>query len=352
MKNNMSQDDIKSSQLKRIQIRSFVKGGNHGQYFQALGLKELILGIAPNSVVSHLDYNNHIVRELKSQLISGHFPKYISMRYYWDKNFIFSKISSANDLTIYGSDTIWMRDHPVAPNDLVFFGENDSSRRIAYAPSVASRSYNKDIKKISEYIQKFDWIGVRDKNTLDFVYNHTGVKSDYVIDPCFFIADKLFLKYPRMSYLSIYSPDCNNILKCFLSAAETGKFRDSFSDVLNLGYYPRSMFLTSIFNQIEDPKKIIDKVAQSKLLLTSTFHGVMIALMTKTPFIAIPSDILNSRLDSPILNTFSKKRLVSLDKLRIISKSEIQELFDSSDINTNNIKNYINSSKELIANNI
>jgi hypothetical protein len=348
----MVQDDIKLSQLKRIQIRSFVKGGNHGQYFQALGLKELILSITPNSIVSHLDYNNHIAREVKSQVISGHFPKYISMRYYWGKNFIFSKMSSANDLTIYGSDTIWMRDHPIAPNDLVFFGENDSSRRIAYAPSVASRSYNKDSKKISEYIQKFDWIGVRDKNTFDFVYNHTGVKSDYVIDPCFFISDKLFLKYARRPHLSIYSPDCNNILKCFLGAADGGKFRDLFSDVLKLGYYPRSMFLTSIFNQIEDPVKIIDKVAQSKLLLTSTFHGVMIALMTKTPFIAISSDILNSRLDSPILKTFSKKRLMSIDKLRIISKSEIKELFDPSDINTNEIKNYINSSKELITNNI
>ena len=79
-----------------IQIRSFIKGGNHGQYLQALGVRYLIKNHLPDAEVSHLDYNNHEKEEFYIQLKGFHLAKYLTMKYYWNKNFEFSGFDSSS----------------------------------------------------------------------------------------------------------------------------------------------------------------------------------------------------------------------------------------------------------------
>ena len=105
--------------VSKIQIRSFVKGGNHGQYLQALGLAEVIKSILPKSEVSHLNYNNHAVKELYWQGREWLIFKYFSMKYFWWKRFSFTSFQYKPDISIYGSDMIWHLESYLFPRDKV-----------------------------------------------------------------------------------------------------------------------------------------------------------------------------------------------------------------------------------------
>ena len=171
--------------MKRIQIRSFIKGGNHGQFLQALGLATLLNRLLPNHEIAHLDYQNHFIKELKIQIKSGMLPKFLMMRYYWKKYLKFSSIDKKVKLSVYGSDMIWHLDSKLFHPDPVMFGQQDNSEyKIAYAPSTGYR-IQQEPNWINKFLNNFNAIGVRDNNTAEFVKDHSNIKPELVIDPCF-----------------------------------------------------------------------------------------------------------------------------------------------------------------------
>jgi hypothetical protein len=334
----------------RIQIRSFVKGGNHGQYIGALGLYHVVSQILPKATVTILNYNNHFLKELYIQTRSFHLTKYISMRVFWQKRFKFSSFRWP-DFTIYGSDMIWHLESSLFPPDKNFFGENDYRRKIAYAPSVACRG-RKEPEWLKELLSSFDWIGARDRNTAEFVYDHCKKHSDYVIDPSFFLLDSNYIdglrEIKRESYLSIYSTIPSQIVESFTSGISKQHFSSIFPNIEYYGYFPRKRFLKEQHKQLQDPLKVIFHIAKSKMLLTSTFHGVMIALMTKTPFIALRSPNLDARLDNPTMEAFGSFRLVSKEQLKNLNCSKIKKFLKIDDLNSKAINDYLRKSKGLL----
>jgi len=334
---------------KKIQIRSFVKGGNHGQYLQALGLHEYIKSIFPETEVSHLDYNNHAFKEFKIQLKSGHLPKFLSMSYYWNKRVKFTGFQHSPDISIYGSDMIWHQGSPLFPPDKIFFGEKDTANaKIAFAPSVAARN-SKEGSWIKNYLRDFKKIGVRDMNTKQFVYDNAGLEVPYVIDPCFLLLgskyEHLIKSDERKDFVSVYSPTSKKLLNLFYKNLDQEHIPEFCKNIDITGYFRRVNFFKEFRKQLKDPLWTVKRIAESKLLLTSTFHGVMMALMTKTPFIAISSPNLEARLNSPISKAFAHYRLLSLNELEKIDNNLLGKFLTDIDIDQDQLNKYLEESK-------
>lgn len=330
-----------------IQIRSFIKGGNHGQYLQALGVRYLIKNHLPDAEVSHLDYNNHEKEEFYIQLKGFHLAKYLTMKYYWNKNFEFSGFDSS-DITVYGSDMIWHLESGLFPGDPVFFGDRDSGKKLAYAPSVAHRGKNEP-DWLGGKLDQFEWIGVRDENTAGLVKDHSNKEPVFVIDPCFHLLNSPHLtkldEVKRKNVVSIYSSYPTQILASFKQGVDHNDYSEQFERVDYYGYFPRKKFLTNLKKQFQNPIQTVYGIAESKLLLTSTFHGVMMALMTKTPFIAVSSPNLYARLQSPINKCFGSHRLISKDELNEINIQQIRNYLDTGDLNFKGVEKYISESR-------
>ena len=332
-----------------IQIRSFVKGGNHGQYLQALGLKIVLEELLPDAQVTHLNYENHYWRELKIQIKGGMLPKFLAMRYFWGKNIKFSPQSDSFDITIYGSDMIWHLESKLFHIDKMLFGAEDYSKyKIAYAPSCGARGRNEP-KWITALLDTFSAIGVRDKNTSDLVSDKTTQDAKLVIDPCFYLLESKYSNWldgqDREDFISVYSPLHYKLVSAFHNTLEMESLPGFIAKTRYLGYFPRKRFFQELPKQFTDPLWTVQQIARSKLLITSTFHGVMMALMTKTPFIAITSPNLTARLDSPIANTFSKNRLMTFEEFNELGNSEMEFLLDNQDFDFDCLQNYIDESK-------
>lgn len=335
--------------IKTVQIRSFVKGGNHGQYLQALGLAELVKSLLPHAQVAHLDYENHFAKELKIQTFAGMLPKFLTMRYYWDRNLEFTKLGNQADLSIYGSDMIWHLDSDLFLPDPMMFGEKDQARtKISYAPSVGYR-IDDEPDWIAPLLDDFKAIGVRDENSANMVSQHSDVAPEFVIDPCFHLMNSKkysswFLNEQRQNFVSVYSPLSHRFVSAFQENLDYSELPDWLNNFKYLGYFPRKRFLQDLGKQFTDPLWTVQQIARSKLLITSTFHGVMMALMTKTPFIAVTSPNLTARLQSPIAKAFAQNRLMTMDEFNALSNSKILEFMDDSDLNQEELNRYISDS--------
>jgi len=331
--------------IQKIQIRSFVKGGNHGQYLQALGMVELIRKIMPNAEVSHLDYENHFFDELIIQVLSGHLLKFLSMRYFWIKRFKFSGLGSNPDLSVYGSDMIWHLDSNLFSPDPIFFSYRDSALfKIAFAPSIGCRT-SIEPNWISELLRGFKKFGVRDRNTAMFVKDHCSADADLVIDPCFFLLKSkyapLFKNKLRANFISVYGGSPIKLVRCFHKNLHLDLLPRYIRNVKYFGYFPKRRFMMELRKQLKDPLWTLGEIAKSKLLITSTFHGVMMALMTRTPFIAVKNPNLIVRLDNPISEIFSPKRFLSMDELICLSNKDLDLLLLNDDFNMGKLEKYI-----------
>jgi len=338
--------------LKLVQIRSFVKGGNHGQFLQALGLANLLEKLLPNHKITHLNYENHFFKELKIQIRSGMLPKFLMMRYYWNKYLKFSSINNKTDLSVYGSDMIWHLDSKLFSPDPILFGKNDNSKhKISYAPSTGYR-IQPEPSWIKKYLNDFNNISVRDYTTANFVKDHSSIKPNLAIDPCFHLINskfsKWFINIEKQNFLSVYSPQPEIFLNAFNQNLDFKKLPSWIKNYIYLGYFPRSRLLQDLPKQLYDPLWTLKKISQSKLLITTTFHGVMMALMTKTPFIAVTNPNLSARLDSPIAETFSKKRLITIEEFKELTSSKLLKFFSEQDIDELKIKKYLISSESWI----
>jgi len=323
-----------------IQIRTFILGVNHGQLLQAKGMHDLIKKVLPNASIKYDLYHNHIAKDIYSQIRKLSLIKTITLLINWIYFCKFSFPSKSRDFTIFGADTIWMYNHPIAPNDLFYFGKDiTTGQLISVCPSNAGSAYP-STEELNKLLKKFKFIGVRDEATKLFIKQNNNLDVPILCDSAFFL-DKSYLnkikKFNRKNNLSVYANSCRSIKK------EISKNKKVFK-VHYLGYFPG--FLTSLFKQFSGIYGVLNCIQDSKLLITDTFHGVVMALMTSTPFILIKSKIVLERLDGPLMQCFDNGRIASLKSLNDVLASEF--IFDNGDLKSGKLDEFIKYSKDKI----
>lgn len=335
------------SDLNSISIRSFVLGANHGQYLQAAGLARAVGEAASNAQVTHARYHNHLTSELKVQAKGFLIPKYLAMRLHWERKIAFSNADVGSDVTIYGSDQIWSFSNNSFPPDKYYFGVGDTSRKIAYAPAMGAVDRDFTFPSwAAESLVSFEALAVRDTATADAVERTLGKRPEIVVDPAFFLVNPGAAVPKRENRLAVY---------CHSARLTLPKLRTAGTNLIGgwpvdmYGYAPSREAWRRLSMQLTMPEQVVAGIARSRLLYTSTFHGVVMALMTGTPFVARSSQSLMDRLSSPIgRETFGSFRLLEPDEFDNLARVDVERLLDDSDIDTTKISKLVAASRSWL----
>lgn len=331
-----------------IQLRSFVLGGNHGQYLQAAGLAQIVREICPSAYVTHARYESHREKELWIQARSLLLPKYLAMRQHWNQSIAFSKPEETPDVTIYGADQIWSHSNRLFPPDPFFFGSGDGAHKIAYAPSMGHVTQGFLFPdSIRSALQGFSAVAVRDRATQRAMTASGFPEPPIVVDPAFFLTGDWSkpAMLERQDLISVYCPQSRLSISSLL---KSGAGRIANWPVERHGYLPRRD-AWRLDTQLRRPNQVIERISRSRLLLTSTFHGVIMALMTGTPFVALRSDSLADRLDSPVgQDMFGAHRLITRVGLESLDRNGLEALLAPDDINCIGIASLVEQSRNWL----
>lgn len=195
------------------------------------------------------------------------------------------------DAIIVGSDEVWKVDgYRGFPNP--YWLPNIKCKKIAYATS--SRTdislISEDIKKyIKKFLENYEYIGVRDNVTYELI---TSCLDNS--DKCFVNCDPTFLyefnidkidarKYVTNKYCL---KDNKKTIGLMIGIPEIGykiidKYKDRYNFISLYNYYGTKGF------KMLDPFEWIKVISGVDILLTTFFHGMVFAIKTDTPFLAI-----------------------------------------------------------------
>ncbi len=226
------------------------------------------------------------------------------------------------DVIIVGSDEVWKsicesgRTKRPFPN-IYWLSPELNCKKIAMAASANRCDYRKISKKNREIgrklLQDFDFLGVRDQHTVDFV-SSLGIcdkEVHKVPDPTF--SFELTEDYHKTvkNKLTAKGLNLNEPILCFRTGTGSGEkdnlckkatqyFKDRGYQTMSIGGYNRyaDHNLGHIFNPFEwaHVYKFFD------FCITDRFHGTIFSLKNGTPFLSIEDDEYYKRIRSKIVD--------------------------------------------------
>lgn len=209
------------------------------------------------------------------------------------------KNAPSADIYICGSDQVWNlplsnREHRAFFLD---FG-NSQIRRVAYAPSFGMDNYPEDNQyELKTLLQRFNAISVREPSGVD-ICKKIGLNAKVVLDPTLLLDTSIYKRLLRgyerddEDYIFIYS--LNMISKEDVSWNNLKEF--SKRHKYNINVTPATGYSDSaqIFNK-KDVKYLyatipewIALIANAKMMITSSFHGIVFSIIMHTPFVFVP----------------------------------------------------------------
>ena len=247
-------------------------------------------------------------------------------------------------IAIYGSDMIFHLQSKLFKADPYYFNANHSNEiSISYAPSTSWRAPDNEPDFVKG-IKNFYKISVRDRSTQNLVEEQTQTNPPIVCDPAFFVSysntksphsplingKKVVAIYGSLVLMRSYLPK-SCLEGCVLK---------------ELAYFRRKNFFQSLRYQIQDPLEILNTFENSDFILCSTFHGVIMALITKRPFIAIANQNLLARL-TEYQKFFSNDRIIDRASGNHIDINSLDQLLDNTtDILYEDLADFIEFSRK------
>ena len=210
-------------------------------------------------------------------------------------------LSLANEFDCFlcGSDQIWNLDcthGAVGPYFLDFAGD---CRRVAYAPSLAHtafepENFNRDL--VSGYLSRFDYLSVREAETVPLFQPLTNKPISVVLDPTVLLDREDYLPLigsplVQGSYIFAYQlRKCPELVDSVrLMAKRTGSRVIYVSeDELPI---PNSKNLFGV-----GPEAFVSLIAHADTVLTNSFHASVFSVLFRSPFRVFATDESSSRM--------------------------------------------------------
>ena len=225
--------------------------------------------------------------------------KYMSLSSSCDNKKSLAIVAANYDAVIVGSDQVWGPGFHSSKE--YFFGWEPEylGKRISYAPCCAANIIKEEYKKeISQLLQRFNSISVRNKTTQQFVYDLTQIISPIVLDPTF-LYDFSELKIERKEKYKY-------ILTYILGDEIKGSHKRMIKEIKKVyGNLPvLSIHLVescphkytwsdeSIYTL--DPEEWLSYIKNSTFFYTDSFHGAVFALKFRVRFIAYYTEVLRA----------------------------------------------------------
>ncbi len=189
---------------------------------------------------------------------------------------------------IVGSDQVWrdfFGDWNKFGNFFLAFLGNKKAKRIGYAVSFGFDKWAEpytipeEKNKISQYVQKFDAVSVREKSGIDLVAE-LGNTAVHVIDPTLLMTAK---KYSKIIDNSIYKKETTAPLFYYILDSTPAKM-----DVIQKIAHSMNMDAAGIIptdgTPLVSPEIWLKGFRDSKMVITDSFHGTVFSIINHTPF--------------------------------------------------------------------
>lgn len=185
------------------------------------------------------------------------------------------------DLYILGSDEIWNISDPLSQQS-IFWGEKYKPA-VVYAASM-SGAKEEDFKRFPNIINKFynfDRITVRDINSQRIIKSLTGCSVDRVVDPTILLEnDRLVIAdtTKKDNYILLYGYP--------YQWKKSAKYIKKFAKEENLKIISLWFYLDFANKNILClPEDFISYFAKAKYVVTTTFHGSIFSILSKSQFV-------------------------------------------------------------------
>lgn len=300
----------------KIGILTFHDGPNHGAFLQAWATYRTLEREGHSvEIINYKNPRHHAIE--KGGGLRGFLRNPIYGYGQWQKRRVFAEERKAfrmspyvtsnqklcelsYDTVVVGSDVVW--NYGLFGYDPSFFGAVNAKRKVAFSASFGSiPATSKHPERMGSDLDSFDAIAVRDNNSREIVVSVSCVKPVLTLDPTLiydFSQDLVDVATsPRPGgYLVVYSYLHS---AAFIDSVRSHA-KNEHLEVICVGYPPplRAPRYCASIDMCVGPFEWIQLFANSQMIATSTFHGVVFSLKSKKPFIYIANDKAHNRVSS------------------------------------------------------
>lgn len=217
------------------------------------------------------------------------------------------------DVYIAGSDQIWGPGNTTfSPAFYLNFGKKEV-RRISYAPSfgvamIDKRSHN-DLKG---NISRFDAVSVREKSGVKIIEDICKVKATHTLDPTLLVDD-----YSEITEKPEGEDEFIFVYRLHQNDRLTGLMNTLIKNVANkCSLKVKTVSTTDDFSRqgedlIVGVEGFLGLIAHSKMIITNSFHGTVLAILHRKPFICYPRNDEKQGQDERMIEFLSDLGLMS-----------------------------------------
>lgn len=245
-------------------------------------------------------------------------------------------VKNKYDIIITGSDEVWsLKSFRGFPNPYWLPGEI-KCKKVSYAAASSTSNFEKqpdDIKyKIIEYLNDFEYITVRDKNT----YNQISTIANYndrlekMPDPSFVYDYKANGDKGRRILKEQFKISSND--KIAIVMTENVKLQKMIGNVIGNTHKIVSVYdYADGFNNLSDitPFEWLDVIAGADLVLASYFHAICFSVLNNRRFLAFGTDAKKDKLTEVLESVNLEKFFVDIEDIsEAILSEKIQFCID------------------------
>ena len=221
------------------------------------------------------------------------------------------------DALVCGSDQVWLTEAPQSFDPVYFLDiYGQQARKVAYAPSVGFiESFGENSEAVGTLLSQFDAISARDSNTENALREVGFGQITRVLDPTLLVNFKEFVsKRPlEEDYLVV----CGDV------TVDEERYLERISELS--GY--KIVAIGTKTNVADYQKKYVNQqewfnyIFHSAFVVTTLFHGLMIALNLRKPFVAIENKSRTFKLKDILSELGFENKLINPTKF--VEKSDV-----------------------------
>lgn len=293
---------------KKIAIMTWLYNGNYGTVLQAYALHTFVKNAGYD--VENINYKSSLKTKLKNWIVNKNSPALFVGKFkekfsktdsvanekrnenfsdFLKSNIKLTELASSPDellkfgnnydAFICGSDQIWSPYLMNPPYFLSFVPDNKP--KIAYAPSFGVTStYAKKEKMICDFVKRFDYVSVREKQGSDFLKRITGRDYPVMVDPTMLLERKDWEKcigdrIEKEKYIFCYMLTYN---QKYVNAVKEYADKNKLKVILikkDIG------FENTGFTIVEDagPQQWLNYIKYAENVFTDSFHGAIFSII-------------------------------------------------------------------------
>lgn len=284
----------KSSLLKRISQRISQDGvkGFFYYFYRKVNKQKAYYNVNVSSEKKRQRFNNFRQKFLHRSKIYHNITKDDDLRY---------------DAYIVGSDVVWKPERILSEESQIYFlnfTEGQRCGRVAYAASLMTdnKELLEQVKgKLEQYIQRFDYVSIRERSLIPFVEGVYKKPIFCCIDPTLLLTS---LDYDKLIPIELNNSLNEDYIYYYVFEDNDTAFKlvNEYSKKLNMPVVcqcvsPHKINSLLDFSCDDGPIEFLNHIKHANFVITDSFHGTIFSIIYKKNFITLSRGRFSVRMD-------------------------------------------------------